>query len=207
MRDGENLERHPTAQKLIDVVVEMLKTTPYGKLKSENVLTRSGFSRGPMYHHFQNFDELVELAQLQLYKEYAVRVPDGFLKLLGETPDLQEVLRKLRNPITENLAENVKVFRWQRLGVFERAADSPEFRKKFWEVHEEINQKWMKIYQICLDKGWADPAINPRAFAYLMESTTLARIMDNISPEQLQAEDWVTLGVQLLENLLFKLAL
>ena len=42
--------RHPTAQKLVDTVIEMLKTTPYNGIKSENVLARSGISRGPLYH-------------------------------------------------------------------------------------------------------------------------------------------------------------
>ena len=36
---------HPTAQKLVDTVKEMLKETPYNNIKSENVLFRSKISR------------------------------------------------------------------------------------------------------------------------------------------------------------------
>ena len=62
---------HPTAQKLVNTVIEMLRTTSYNNIKSESVLLKSGISRGPMYHHFANFEDLIETAQIQIYKEFA----------------------------------------------------------------------------------------------------------------------------------------
>ena len=53
---------HPTAQKLVDTVIEMLQTTSYNNIKSENVLVRSGITRGPLYHHFADFDDLIEIS-------------------------------------------------------------------------------------------------------------------------------------------------
>ena len=56
----DDVPLHPTAQKLVDTVIEMLQTTAYSNIKSENVLARSGITRGPLYHHFADFDDFTQ---------------------------------------------------------------------------------------------------------------------------------------------------
>ena len=60
----------------------MLTETSYSEIKSENVLTRSGISRGPLYHHFENFDDLIETAQAQIYAKYAGGIIVAMEKLI-----------------------------------------------------------------------------------------------------------------------------
>jgi AcrR family transcriptional regulator len=73
---------HPTAQKLVDTVIEMLETTSYNNIKSENVLSRSGITRGPLYHHFEDFDDLIQTAQVQMYKRFVYEVTEQLLHVI-----------------------------------------------------------------------------------------------------------------------------
>ena len=198
------LPPHATAQKFIDAVAEMLKTTSYDKIKSNSVLARSGLTRGPMYHHFKDFDDLIESAQLQIYKEFASGVADTYLNLVTNYSDPGEVRERMNDPIYRQVPGNTSVIRWQCIGALDKAASLTRFRKKFMKLHEEITLKWIKIYEISAEGGWADPSISPRAFAYMMEASTLGRIYDDISPIKLADDDWVEIGIQLIENFLLK---
>ena len=194
---------HPTAQKLVDTVIEMLTETSYCEIKSENVLTRSGISRGPLYHHFENFDDLIETAQAQIYARYAGGIIVAMEKLiLGETDPL--IARQEINKLVHITAsQNSRIVRWQCLGVLDHAAALKHFRNKLWLTQEAINQKWIRTYEVCLERGWADPSIEPRAFAYMMQSVFLGRVFDDIAPTKIEQESWIQLGLQLLDAFLF----
>ena len=195
---------HPTAQKLVDTVVEMLEETSYNNIKSENVLARSGISRGPMYHHFENFDDLIETAQTQIYARYAGGVIIAIRSLIAEQMDpwlaREEIGVLIR--IKANLSTNI--LRWQCLGVLHNAASVKNFRCKLWETQEAINQEWIKTYQICLERGWADPSKDPRVFAYMMQSIIMGRVYDDMAPIKIDQEDWVQMGFRLIDVFLFE---
>lgn len=194
---------HPTAQKLVDTVIEMLKETSYSEIKSENVLTRSGISRGPLYHHFENFEDLVETAQAQIYAEYAGGTVIALEELIVRQTDLQVLRKQIRDLVQSNVSEISRINRWRILGILDNAAALKTFRNKLWSTQEAINQKWIRTYQVCLDRGWADPSTDPRVFAYMMQGLVLGRIFDDIAPTKIDDESWVKIGLRLLDTFLF----
>ena len=90
VQTNDDAPLHPTAQRLVDTVVEMLKTTPFDEIKSDVVLQRSGISRGPMYYHFQNFEELVETAQLKLYQSFLEKVVQELNAVIAQCQTIEE---------------------------------------------------------------------------------------------------------------------
>ena len=182
----------------------MLEETSYDNIKSENVLARSGISRGPMYHHFENFVDLIETAQVQLYARFAGGTIVAIHKIIAKEKD-PWIARKeisILVHIKTNLASNR--VRWQCLGVLHNAASGKSFRYKLWETQEAINQEWIKTYEICLQRGWADPSRDPRVFAYMMQSFILGRVYDDIAPIKVEQENWVQIGLRLLDVFLFE---
>jgi len=194
---------HPTAQKLVDTVKEMLKVTSYDNIKSENVLLRSGISRGPLYHHFANFEELIETAQIQIYQEYVRGVIKALLHAIRAFDDPFATRGEFEKIIKQSQNGNSYSLRRQRLGLVHNAASIESFRKKIGVTQEALNQEWMRIYQMCVDKGWGDPKIDPRTFAILIQSTFLGRILDDISPVQMDPTAWANTLIRLLERFCF----
>ena len=54
--------QHPNAQRLLDVTIELLDSTPLEQISLATVLELSGVSNGSLYHHFDDFRDLVEQA-------------------------------------------------------------------------------------------------------------------------------------------------
>ncbi len=194
---------HPTAQKLVDTVIEMLQTTSYNNIKSENVLVRSGITRGPLYHHFEDFDDLIQTAQIQLYKKFVLDVTSQLVNVLNSAEDLATVQNKLKefiNVRSEKIADNVLR---QRIGIIHNAASHPALREKLFESQETLTQEWMKAYQICLDRGWADPTVDSRCVSILMQATFIGRVLDTMSNVQMDLEEWKKVLIRLFDTFFF----
>ena len=200
---NEEPQLHPTAQKLVDTVIEMLQTTSYNNIKSENVLVRSGITRGPLYHHFEDFDDLIQTAQIQLYKKFVLDVTSQLVNVLNSAEDLATVQNKLKefiNVRSEKIADNVLR---QRIGIIHNAASHPALREKLFESQETLTQEWMKAYQICLDRGWADPTVDSRCVSILMQATFIGRVLDGMSNVQMDLEEWKKVLIRLFDTFFF----
>ena len=49
---------HPTKAKLIETVVELLDQHPVEAITLDQILEMSKISKGSMYHHFADFDDI-----------------------------------------------------------------------------------------------------------------------------------------------------
>ena len=194
---------HATAQKLVDTVIEMLKTTSYNNIKSENVLLRSGISRGPMYHHFENFEDLIETAQIQIYKGFAGEVIEELVSAVNSIDDPAVARTQFETAlVTRSTLISDNNLR-QRVGIIHNAASIESLRERLSKTQESLTLEWIKAYQLCLDKGWADPKIDARAVAILMQSTFIGRVIDNLSKEHMKPELWLQAMLRLFDSFFF----
>lgn len=198
---------HPTAQRLVDTVKEMLLDTAYNNIKSENVLLRSGISRGPLYHHFINFDELIQLAQTQIYQDYVGLLFGALMNASSALDDPLAAREEFANIIRRSQVGNSVSLHRQRVGIVHNAASTKSFSDKLGGTQESLTQQWIDIYQICVDKGWADPSLDPRTVAILMQSTFFGRVLDDISPSHMNMDAWIVTLIRLLDNFFFATAL
>ena len=60
---------HPTKRLLVETAVKMLDSKSPAEILAEEVLETSGVSKGSMYHHFEDLQELVEVAQVYRYSK------------------------------------------------------------------------------------------------------------------------------------------
>jgi AcrR family transcriptional regulator len=51
---------HPTGQEIAVTVAEILKEKGPAEFHIDDVLERTGLTRGAIYHHFDNVDDLIE---------------------------------------------------------------------------------------------------------------------------------------------------
>jgi len=198
---------HPTAQRLVDTVKEMMKDTPYNNIKSDAVLLRSGISRGPLYHHFTNFDELIQIAQTQIYQDYVGLLFGALMNASTSLEDPMATREEFAKIIRKSQVGNSISLQRQRAGIVHNAASTKSFSAKLGVTQESLTQQWIKIYQICIDKGWADPSLDPRTVAILMQSIFFGQVLDDISPVHMDLDAWIVTLIRLLDNFFFSTAL
>ena len=55
---------------MIETVVNLLQTQSVDEINSDQVLEISGISKGSMYHHFEDFSDLIEHAQVARFASF-----------------------------------------------------------------------------------------------------------------------------------------
>ena len=194
---------HPTAQKLVDTVIEMVKTTSYDSIKSENVLVKSGVTRGPMYHHFADFDDLIETAQSQIYKNFAFDLITQLVVAINASEDMEKARAKFYAFIEDRTVEISDNSLRQRIGIIHSAASRPSLRQRLSQIQEDVTQEWMHAYEMALARGWADPKIDTRSVAILMQSTFTGRVLDGMSNVHMEREEWIKVLWRLFDSFFF----
>jgi AcrR family transcriptional regulator len=207
VNNSDPSQLHPTAQGLVDTVKEMLIHTPYNAIKSESVLTRSGTTRGPLYHHFENFEELIEVAQAQIYQDYVLNLVSALTKSAIALEDPMATREEFAKILQLSEVGNTLEVRRLRVGLIYNAASIGSFGRRLAVTQEALNGQWIHIYQIAVEKGWADPEISPRAVAVLVQAAFFGRILDDISPTHMNSKDWLGVMTRLMDCLFFSTAL
>ena len=75
MNDGEYPLRvlthfHPTKRLLVETVAKLLDSKKQNEISTDEVLELSGVSKGSMYHHFKDIQELIETTQIYRYSKW-----------------------------------------------------------------------------------------------------------------------------------------
>ena len=194
---------HPTKQQLIDTVELLLQSSPVSDLTIDLVLETSGISKGSLYHHFEDFPDLINTTLVLRFSRY---VDEVLNELLDELEQLSEI--NLARMAFYDVAARVQVYisrqmRMERIWISTFASTSPKLQSQLEQAQDKLTQHWMEIFQLCLDRGWAAQSLDPRAVAVLLQTTIVGRVVDDVASEHMDQGEWVKVLQHLLDSLFF----
>jgi AcrR family transcriptional regulator len=195
-----NREPHPTKTLLLNTALELLEHTAVEDLTIDAVLNASGVSRGSLYHHYEDFPDLVEHA---LVATFAGHVDESIAalhaSLSGATSRrdlferLQAVSRKTQDPKRADR-------RMQRIVVFANTQNSERLRATLGVEQQRLTTAQGEIIAEAQSRGLVNPTLHPEAVAVFIQSYTLGRVVDDINPVPVPAEAWNRLIDDFVDN-------
>ena len=184
---------HPTKRLLVETVVAMLERKKPTEILAEEVLEVSGVSKGSMYHHFSDLQELVETAQLIRYSKW-IDASIEFMTtyVLGATnkEDFIESLRKLTE-LTQSVDR--KGARAERARALAACFDNPRMAKAMGEETQRHTDALADIIQEVQNRGLVRADVDPKAVAVFIQSYTLGKMVNDYNPTGVQDDTWVDL--------------
>ena len=195
--------QHPTREALISTVVKMLDDFDPEAITSEHVLELSKISRGSMYHHFEDFSELIEEAQVHRYAGYVDQTIVGLSSILHDAKSRDELVAQVREITRITQSDQVKENRFERMSALARAVHSPRMKKNLGIEQERLTENIADLYRVVLEKGWGNPTLSPRTVAVLIQSYSLGKVVDDVTEEHMASDDWLNLINTILESAIF----
>ena len=181
---------HPTRVALLEVAKRLIAEHGADGFTVEMVLSESGISRGSLYHHFEDFPDLVGCALVEINRAYVdasieltraaiegVRSREDFLAAIGS------VTRELHS------AARFKA-RIDRVRMIALCADDPTFRQRFGEAQAEIIETLTEVIRLAQERGWARSDFDPKALATFMSAYTLGVTLNDVSADPISYEAW-----------------
>jgi AcrR family transcriptional regulator len=193
---------HVSARKLLDATLELLETTPIELVLLADVLERSGVSHGSLYHHFQDFSDLVEQAVVERFTR-GLNESLSAIALLLESTDAADFRRRAEKVILLLHDQNRKPFRLARLDTLGALAGRPRLAERISSAQQVSIRKQAEYYEEFQRRGWFRDDVDPVALSTFTTATFLGRVVDDIAEEPVDPAEWNKVAMKAFAAVLF----
>ena len=181
---------HPTKRALITTVLEQLKTLKPSELTSELVLEKSGISKGSLYHHFEDFDDLIETAQVIRYAAYVDQSIQLLTKVFQTANSRDQMITELKKITRFTQSPDLMPQRMDRVTSISLANNNPRMLKKMNAEQDRLNGAISDVFREAAERGWVSKEIDMHAGALFIQAYTLGIVLNDVSGKKLEPEAW-----------------
>ena len=193
---------HHTAEQLISTALELMETKPVDKVTVEEVLNRSGVARSSLYHHFEDFHHLMEVALIRKFtKDTYVAIDQLIATAQGaETFDeARDMLHRVSSFIQDASRRENRMLRAVAIATSDR---NDRFRAMLAVEQQKITDGYAKVLGIGRERGWINPRVSPEFLSTLLQAYTVGRVIDDVAVNPLTNEEWIS-GIAILQDMFF----
>ncbi len=194
---------HPTKEALIATTAALIETHAINEITSEQVLEISGVSRGSLYHHFEDFPELLEAAQVRRFASYVDSSIKILWSVLATSKTRDQMVEKIREVTMLTQSPTMAKSRLDRVNAIAKISHNPRMAAALGAEQERLTNSIADLYLEVCHRGWGNPALDPRAISVMIQAYTLGRIVDDFTPEHIGQEKWESLISTILETVFF----
>ena len=193
---------HPTKRALITTVLEQLKTLKPSEITSESVLDKSGISKGSLYHHFEDFDDLIETAQVIRYAAYVDQSIHLLTKVFQTAKNRDEMVTELKKITRFTQSPELMPQRMDRVTSISLANNNPRMLKKMNIEQDRLNEAISDVFREAAERGWINKEIDMHAGALFIQAYTLGIVINDVSGKKVEPEAWNELIDLFLEKII-----
>ena len=195
---------HPTKTILTETTRELLDVHARTDISTDQILTKSGISKGSLYHHFEDLEELIEAAMLLRYTEWVDRSIDAITQTLRAANSPDDVYTRLSAITVQTQDPKRKVDRLYRAEVLGAAASSPRLAKALGAEQQRLTDALADLVREVQEKGFFHQDLDPHALAVFIQAYTLGKVVDDFSERPINPMSWNSLINDFLKKTLLK---
>lgn len=181
---------HPTRLALLEAIHALLLEHPPEAITIGMVLERSAVSRGSMYHHFEDFPDLVETALVQRFG----RGVDSTIAALAASTETARtraaVLEAIRRITAQSQQPERRAMRLERAKLIAYAGSNARLAAKLAAEQDRLTDALTALFRIAQAKQWMNDRFDPHAAAVLVQAYTLGRIVDDVVDRPVDPAAW-----------------
>ncbi len=181
---------HPTKTLLIDTAVQLLDTQLPHEIAVDEILEKSGISKGSLYHHFEDLAELLEAAQVARYADWVDRSMALIVSIISTAKNKDELFAGVKKMTLLTQSAEFKGFRYERARTIGNSQGHQRFQALLAAEQELLTSGLTDIIREVMEKGYFDKSLNPQVVAIFIQSYTLGKIVDDIVTNPVNSEDW-----------------
>lgn len=184
---------HPTKSILISTTVEILDTKLPGEIAVDEILDKSGISKGSLYHHFEDLGELLEVAQVERYAAWVDKSVAAIVGMLAKVKSREDIANGLKQITRFTQDPAYSKTRFQRARAIAAAEHNPRFKKRLAEEQSRLTAALIDLINEARNKGYYASDFDAHAGAVLVQAYTLGMIVDDFVDERMDPEEWYKL--------------
>lgn len=181
---------HPTRKLLLDTAMQLLDAHSPDKVTGQMLLRASGVSHGSLYHHFDDASEVIETVLLDRFFARAMHDADFMAQSLAVTPGKAAWTETMSAFTRAAHAPANRSFRMRRIQLLAYASSRPRMLERLAQQQQQLTARFTEILTSVKQRGWIGSDVDPHALAVLIQGIILGRVIDDVSNEQVDPEQW-----------------
>lgn len=184
---------HPTKRKLVETVSRMLDgQQPYDVL-IDTVLRESGVSKGSLYHHFEDFPDLVEQTLVLRFSDGVDETTHMMREALETSLTADEFWIRMNNLIAFAQDPARAPRRAERARVVGMAGGNERFAALLAAEQDRLTTEITDVVAAAQQRGWVREGLSPQAVALFIQAYTLGRALDDVANTKVEPREWADL--------------
>jgi len=182
---------HPTRELIVEVAATLMKEKGVEKLHIDDVLERTGLSRGALYHHFTNVDDLIEHALLATYAEGVNANIDFVRNVLATSSTLAEFrtgIFEANRIYARN--EQLRELRKLRAHAMALTATATMLATELAQEQQRLTDEYIAVIIESKKRGWVRDNVDPHALATFVQAYSFGVIVDDVSQSHVDRDAW-----------------
>ncbi len=163
------------------------------KVHIDEVLLESGISKGSLYHHFQDFGELIEVAMTRRFSALVDASVDSIESVINNSKSKEEFIDGLRLVTRATQDPALAANRFERARALGMAGCNLRFRSALAVEQDRLTSTLEDLFRESQNRGWLSTDFNPRAGAVMIQAYTLGQIINDVSDVNYNNDDWIAL--------------
>ena len=185
---------HPTRDLIVATAATIMKEKGVGALHIDDILEQTELSRGALYHHFKNVDEIIESALLATYAE-GINANIEFVHNVLASAKTADEFRKGVFAANVAYAHNqpLRDVRKLRAHAMATTATAPELKEALAHEQQRLTDEYIKVIIEAQKNGWVRESVDPLALATFIQAYSFGVIVDDVSESHVHADKWIAI--------------
>lgn len=172
-------------------VVTFLDERDASRITVDEVLSESGISKGSLYHHFEDFSDLVEAALIRRFARTVDWSIASLTQAIVESRSREDLLKALRRVTEETQHADLRPVRAERLRAIGLATTSERFRVALDVEQQRLTSALADLWRETQDRGFFTTEIDPYAAAVFIQAYTLGQAVNDVTDTKMDVDAWV----------------
>jgi AcrR family transcriptional regulator len=193
----------PTKDKLFHAALELLDSHYPEAITGEMLLEHSGASRGSLYHHYADLSDLLELALVHKFAGLVDANIDALTQMVNESASADEMFDWQCRISTVTQSPDRRGNRFFRARMIGFAEGNPRLTERLGIEQKRMTDTLASLFTTAQERGWMNKMFDPQAAALFVQAYTLGRVIDDISVDQVDPDNWNDLINRVIKQVFF----
>ena len=179
-----------TVATVIEATVEALESGNEADVRIDEILAKTGISKGSLYHHFGGREGLIAAARVVQFNRIVEADAEFIQQQLTKTSTREEYLAVVGQLVNVANTPDRQRARFSRFSAVSSSYGRPEL----WEalayqqhVHTEAIADAVRHGQA---RGWVRPDLDARAISVFVQGYSLSRVLGDLDTDPVTDEHW-----------------
>ena len=193
---------HPTKMHLLDTAVSLIDEFGAQGFTVEQLLEKSTISKGSLYHHFEDFSDVIVQAQVVRFSQYVAEDIEQLTSVMMNTTSREDLIVRLDLVTRASHAPDRAPRRFDRAAIIASVQYSEKGRAQLSVAQQHLTDAISDVIRELQERQLIDAAIDPRSLSTFIQAYSLGLVLNDVTAEPVDHEAWLALIGRMVRGLI-----